>query len=147
MWDPALVSDAIAPWVAAVVVAVVRGTRVLALRRASHKAVGAGRWESVSGKIERGEDPHTAAIREVREETGLDVAVDPRPVDAYVAEHLERPMLVVVYRAIAEEGAAVTRSSEHDADEWLAPAEILARGSWPRLVLALERALGAPRPF
>lgn len=144
MWDRARVSDAIAPWVAAVVVAVVRGTRVLALRRAAHKAVGAGRWESVSGKIEPGEDPHAAAIREVREETGLDVVVDPRPIDAYVAEHVERPMLVVVYRAVADERAEATRSAEHDAAEWLSPEEILERGSWPRLTLALARALREP---
>lgn len=129
-----------AGWVAAVVVAIVRDGRVLALRRAAHKAVGAGRWESVSGKVEAGEEPHAAAVREAREETGLEIAVEPRPVDAYTAEHAGRPMLVVVYRGHAPAGAA-RPSDEHDAAAWLTTAEIAARGSWPRLVLALERAL------
>ena len=130
-------------WVAAVVVAVVRDGRVLALRRAAHKAIGAGRWESVSGHIEHGEEPCAAAEREAREETGLDVVVERRPIDAYVAPYLERPMLVVVFRGLAPSGD-VRPSAEHDAAEWLSPAEIGARGSWPRLVEALERALREP---
>lgn len=129
-------------WVAAVVVAVVRGDRVLALRRAPTKVIGAGRWESVSGKIDPGEPPLSAARREVLEETGLAVTVEPRPVDSYVAAYGERPMLVVVYRANAPTGDVVL-SREHDAWAWLLPSEIEARGSWPELVLALERALAA----
>jgi 8-oxo-dGTP pyrophosphatase MutT (NUDIX family) len=125
----------------AVIVAVVRDGKILALRRSVRKAVGAGRWESVSGTIEPGEEPLAAARREVREETGLDVAIDPRPVDAYVAPIGERWMLAVVYRGEAPPGE-VQPSDEHDAAAWLSPAEILERGSWPRLVEALARALG-----
>jgi 8-oxo-dGTP diphosphatase len=127
-------------WVPAVIVAVVRDGKLLALRRSHRKAVGAGRWESVSGTIEAGEAPLEAARREAREETGLDVTITPRPIDAYVAPVGERWMLAVVYRGDAPPGD-VHLSDEHDDAAWLSPDEIAERGSWPRLVEALARAL------
>src|SRR5579862_9241477 len=42
---------------------------VLALRRAAGRS--AGSWETVHGSIELGETPTEAALRELREETGL----------------------------------------------------------------------------
>lgn len=54
--------------VAAIIVA---DSKVLACRRASHKAA-AGLWEFPGGKVDPGEDAHTALIREIKEELGLD---------------------------------------------------------------------------
>jgi ADP-ribose pyrophosphatase YjhB (NUDIX family) len=51
----------------------VDGDRVVLLRRA--EAPGEGRWGLPGGHIERGEDPFVAAVRETREETGLDVEI------------------------------------------------------------------------
>ncbi|MBB5430407.1 nucleotide triphosphate diphosphatase NUDT15 [Nocardiopsis composta] len=48
---------------------VLRGDRVLlGLRRGAH---GAGTWSFPGGKVDPGEDPATAAARELHEETGL----------------------------------------------------------------------------
>jgi ADP-ribose pyrophosphatase YjhB (NUDIX family) len=46
--------------------------RLLLVQRARPPA--AGTWSLPGGRVERGEDDAAAVIREVREETGLDVA-------------------------------------------------------------------------
>lgn len=45
---------------------------ILFLRRAPHKSA-AGQWATPGGHVEAGESPHAAAVRELREETGLNV--------------------------------------------------------------------------
>lgn len=52
---------------------ITHGDDILLLKRAAHKRVFPGRYNGVGGHIERDEDPLTGAIREMREETGLDV--------------------------------------------------------------------------
>jgi lipoyl(octanoyl) transferase len=56
------------------VVPVAADGRVLLLRRAPERG---GFWQPVTGRIEPGESPLEAARRELREETGADVAVTP----------------------------------------------------------------------
>ena len=60
---------------------VVREGRVLVARRepGSHLE---GLWEFPGGKIEPGEEPHAAALRELREETGLE-AQDAEPLNIF----------------------------------------------------------------
>lgn len=50
------------------------GADVLLLKRGEHKRIFPGQYNGVGGHIERDEDPLTGAIREMQEETGLDVA-------------------------------------------------------------------------
>jgi 8-oxo-dGTP pyrophosphatase MutT (NUDIX family) len=125
----------------AVAAIVVRRGRILAMRRAPHK-VGAGLWETLSGRVEPGEAPEEAAAREIEEESGLSVALDLRPIDAYRAFRGETPMVVIVYRARWIEGE-VRRSSEHDDHAWLSLDEFTARSSLDRLALAIRRAISA----
>lgn len=50
--------------------------RVLAARRIDPSIPDAvGKWEFVGGKVEFGEDPEQTVVREVREESGLEVSV------------------------------------------------------------------------
>ena len=49
--------------------------RLLLVRRAN--APGQGRWSVPGGRVEPGEDDAAALVREMREETGLDVVVGP----------------------------------------------------------------------
>lgn len=126
-------------FVLAVCAVICDGDRVLAMRRAAHKDAGAGLWETVSGRVEPGEEPLDAVAREIREETGLEVAIDPRPIDAYAARRNEHPMCVIVYRA-TRTGGEVVRSDEHDDHAWLTPAELRARSPFARLCDAVDRA-------
>ena len=127
-------------WVAAVSVLVRRGGRVLAMQRAADAEAAPGLWEAVSGRVEPGEEPLAAAEREVREETGLHVRLDPRPLTAYRAERLGQPMLVIVYRADWLAGE-VRASREHDAWSGLTATEFAARSPLPQLVSAVHQAL------
>lgn len=52
---------------------VLNGDDVLLLKHAPHKRVFPNRYNGVGGHIEHDEDPLTGALREIKEETGLDV--------------------------------------------------------------------------
>jgi len=115
--------------IAAVVAIVVKDDRILAMRRAPEKV----------GRIEPDEQPADAALREIGEETALEVELDPVPVDAYLASRAGEPMLVVVYVA-RWRGGEVRRSEEHDQHLFCTPAEFRERSSLARLADAVDRA-------
>ena len=119
-----------------------RSLQVLALRRAPGKTR-AGAWEIVHGTIEAGETPVQASRRELKEETGLE------PVAFYNLSRTEafyqhdRDVLAVipVFAAFVAENATPRLSDEHDAHEWLTPADATRRLAWPRERRALEDVL------
>jgi 8-oxo-dGTP pyrophosphatase MutT (NUDIX family) len=135
--------DETAGFVVAVCAVIRDGARVLAMQRAASKDAGAGLWETVSGRVRHDEPLLDAMRREILEETGLEVALDPRPIDAYVARRARAPMCVVVFRGTRVAGQ-VRRSEEHDAHAWLTPEEFRARTPFTRLAEAVERAFAAP---
>jgi 8-oxo-dGTP diphosphatase len=120
---------------------VVRGSRILAMRRAPQNLAGPGLWETLSGRVEQGEEPRAAVEREIGEECGLEVELETRPFDAYAATRRGQPMIVILYRARYLAGE-VQRSAEHDDHAWLTAEEFAARSSLMPLVHVVRRALG-----
>ena len=68
-----------------------------------------GSWETVHGRMEAGERPEHAAVREVREETGLDIdrlySITCQP---FYLHALGVVQMAVVFAAFVREGAAVS---------------------------------------
>src|SRR5262245_60420256 len=83
------------------------------------------RWGCPGGLLERGEDPAEAAVREVREEVGIDVVLLGEPA---VVVDAEPQRIDIVYRARVAPGSdpatARPRSPEIDRVEWFAPSEL-----------------------
>ena len=112
--------------------------RVLALQRALDTRCPTA-WETVHGRLEAGEEPEQAAVREVQEETGLavrrlyDVTVQP-----FYLHRTHTVQLAVVFAAFVDEPGHVTLGPEHQATEWLSVDEALERFAWPRERQALR---------
>lgn len=93
-------------------------TAVLAARRTSPPAL-AGRWELPGGKVEPGEEPAEALVREVREELGCTVVV-PHWLEGLSEIAPGLRLGVGVAAIVAGEPVAV----EHDELRWLGPGDL-----------------------
>ncbi|PZU48065.1 MAG: DNA mismatch repair protein MutT [Arsenicicoccus sp.] len=101
-------------------------TRVLAGRRSSPAHL-AGRWEFPGGKVEPGEEPADAAVREAREELGVLVRLGPRIGDDWPLQH---PWAMRLWWAVPVADQPGPRPLEdHSELRWLRAAE-LADVAW-----------------
>ena len=116
----------------------VGGLEALTLRRAAPVRC-AGAWEAVHGSIEAGELPAGAALRELREETGLapERLYNLSRVESFYQHPSDELIFIPVFVAVVGH-APVTLSREHDAFEWLPITVARERLAWPRERRALE---------
>lgn len=126
-------------YVVAVAAIIFDRDKVLAMQRSVKKDAGPGLWETLSGRVEEGEEPLEAIKREITEECGLEVVVDSRPVQAYSSRRKNDPMILIIYRARYLSGE-VKMSDEHDDYAWLTPDEFAARSTLKKLVEAVYEA-------
>jgi 8-oxo-dGTP pyrophosphatase MutT (NUDIX family) len=121
---------------------VVRPYRAEWLVLALQRAVGTrcpGSWETVHGRIEPGERPEDAAVREVREESGLDLdRLYTVPCQPFYLHATGVVQMAVVFAAFVREGLDVELGPEHVRFEWLTMAEATSRFTWPREREALQ---------
>jgi isopentenyldiphosphate isomerase len=102
-----------------------RQGRVFLQKRSLDKDTFPGTWDSsASGHLESGEDYDAAAVRELREELGLDPAHPPERLFKVEACGETGQEFVWVYRLEAE-GPFQWNSKEIEAGDWFEPAEVI----------------------
>lgn len=96
--------------------------RILVQQRPPGKAM-AGLWEFPGGKVEGGETPDAALIRELREELGIDVQQACLAPACFASEALgERHMILLVY--ICRKWTGIPQPLEATALKWVRPIEL-----------------------
>jgi 8-oxo-dGTP diphosphatase len=113
--------------------------RVLITQRPAHKQM-AGLWEFPGGKVETGEAPEHALVRELKEELAL--SVEPEALEpfafashAYEGFHLLMPLYVCARWA----GEARLDPDAAQAMAWASPRELRAYAMPPADVVLVER--------
>ena len=111
------------------------GDRFLACQRPANKARGL-LWEFVGGKVEPGETPEQALIRECREE--LDVTVTPGDIFMTVIhEYPDLTVRLILFNATIAEG--VPKALEHNDIRWIKTSQIDGMDFCPADEEILER--------
>jgi dATP pyrophosphohydrolase len=116
-----------------VLIHVRRGDEFLCAHRAPDHG---GYWHTIAGGVEPGEEPHAAAVRELREETGHEAAeLEPIGDFAYVREEWEaQPGLRVHVSAFLVDvppGWEPELDHEHDDYRWCSREEAAELLFWP----------------
>ena len=96
------------------------GDRFMICQRPAHKARGL-LWEFVGGKIEAGETPEQALIRECHEELDVTISVGEKFMDV-VHEYPDLTVHLMLFSAVI--AAGTPRMLEHNDLRWITPAEI-----------------------
>jgi 8-oxo-dGTP diphosphatase len=99
--------------------------RVLIAQRPAGKAM-AGLWEFPGGKIEVGESPEDALVRELREELGI--AVKPPCLAPFTfASHTYENFRLLMPLYVCRRWDGTPTPLQHVALKWLRPRELMAR--------------------
>ncbi|WP_093810479.1 NUDIX hydrolase [Stappia sp. ES.058] len=115
---------------------------VLLIRRG--KAPFLGHWSLPGGRVEAGETPRIAAVRELREETGLHADLDPEPVEWVEVESPEHPGIpaqrfrIAVFLAIRTNGMLAAGDDAQDA-AWVAIGDLDNRPMTPGTATRIRR--------
>jgi 8-oxo-dGTP diphosphatase len=121
---------------------ITRDERVLLLRGAPTKRIWANKYNGIGGHIERDEDIYSAAAREVREETGLEV--DDLRLVGLINIDGDQPtgILLFVFTTTSRSGEPIP--SEEGSLEWIARDQLTQIDLVEDLPTILPRALDLP---
>lgn len=131
------------PYLFVVAVALVREDgRILVQQRAPGRSM-AGLWEFPGGKVEPGETPERALIREIEEELSVSLAADALAPAVFASEPLgERHLLLLLY--VAHQWSGEAQPLDASAIRWVTVDEMRALEMPPAdvpLVEALAKVL------
>lgn len=118
----------------------VEGGKVLVTQRKAGSHL-AGAWEFPGGKVEPGEDPRDALVRELREELGVEAHAG-EIVEVTFHRYAEKAVLLLFYEASLVEGSPSPRAIEVAALRW-APPETLDESDFPPADLPVLRKVRA----
>jgi 8-oxo-dGTP diphosphatase len=90
---------------------------VLLARRPAHKHLG-GKWEFPGGKIEPGESPAAALVRECAEELACEIVVGAE-LPAVTHAYPDRTIVLLPFVCQLAPGSAEPRAAEHSALAWV----------------------------
>lgn len=113
--------------------------RVLLLERTPEKG---GFWQPVTGRVDAGERPDRAAVRELKEETGLEAPTQPIDSPHAFAWGTSGPRVAREFPFIARvsQSAPIVLSAEHVRSEWVTADEAIARVPFEGLKRSLRTA-------
>jgi dihydroneopterin triphosphate diphosphatase len=119
---------------------------LLLLRRSAGRIL-PGLWQGVSGSLEPGERVVEGALRELREETGIDAAAveafyDLDQVNQFHEPTVDGILSAAVFAVRIRPGVEATLSHEHDLARWLSPDDALALVVWPAYRESIARIAG-----
>lgn len=102
---------------------VIYNHKVLILKRVKPSSDGLGYWELPGGGLEYGETPHEALIRELKEETNLDIRIL-KPVYTFTAIRPQYQTVGVGFLSIPTNDYVVI-SDEHTDFKFVSPDDLL----------------------
>lgn len=116
--------------------------RILVQQRSRTRSM-AGLWEFPGGKVEAGETPEHALVRELHEELGIDVLPRSLSAAAFASEPLgDAHLLLLLY--LCREWRGIPEALDAEGLKWVDPAELRTLEMPPAdipLVLLLEKVL------
>ena len=127
------------------------GVELLLLRRSAGRIL-AGLWQGVSGSLEAGERVVAGALRELREETGIDgeaieAFYDLDQVNQFHEPSVDAIVTAAIFAVRVRPDVEPVLSHEHDALRWVSPAGALGLVVWPAYresITRIERDLVEP---
>lgn len=106
-----------------VVCAVIERAGLLLLaQRPAHKHLPL-KWEFPGGKVEPGEDPVAATVREIREELGCDIVIT-RALPRFTHDYTRVVIEMIPFVCVLAPGSSPPHPHEHLALVWLKPADL-----------------------
>ncbi len=128
-------------FIVAVIAIIIKDGNLLMMKRSEEKKAAPGLWEALSGRLHHGEDPHIGLLREIEEESGLEVELASSPYDLYMTKYLGEPMLALVYEAKYLSGK-VRISKEHSEYKWGSIQDFEERTAIKRLLKSVKKLSG-----